>query len=194
MKGQRYCGSIKDIKMVCPECSEKYFFPIANYNERMLDALKENGPIRISCPWCYNNLSGGTVVDLDNPKDWYGDPNTKSQRTCKPFADVMYFEQMRGMAKKFEAEVVEKFPSARIGDASDYIHGKRVTVDLAGEFRDDYTTWIVMNDYGGYSFLINLIIQSTRLPKTEFSLAANFEEDIATIKKAIELKNGAQHG
>ena len=181
MKGQRYCGSVKDIKMVCPECSNKYFFPITNYNDRMLDALKANGPIRISCPWCWNSCpSGGTVVDLNNPKDgWYGNPDAKPP--VKPFADLIYFEQNIDMAKEFENKIKEKFPSAEIGDGSDYLHGKRTTVDLAGEFRDEYITWMVLKDYCCYSLLINLVFMSTASAPS-----LNFEDDLKTIKKAIE--------
>lgn len=180
MKGQRHCGSIKDIKMVCPECSNKYFFPIASYNDRMLDALKANGPIRISCPWCWNSCpSGDTLVDLNNPKDgWYGNPDVKLP--VKPFGDLIYFDQNLALAEEFEKKVKEKFPSAKIEDGSDYIHGKRTTVDLAGEFRDEYITWVVLKDFGCYSLLINLAITST-----SFSPSL-FEDDLKTIKKAIE--------
>lgn len=183
MKGQKYCGSIKDIKMVCPECTKKFFFPIASYKGRMLDALKEKGPIRISCPWCWNYYpSGGVEVDLGNPKEgWYGDPNAKPP--AKPFADLVYFEQDTTLAKEFEQQVKEKFPSVVIGDGSDYIHGKRTTVDLAGELRDEYITWLILKDYGAYSILINLAIQSTAYAKP-----LDFEDDLKAIRAAIEQK------
>jgi len=184
MKGQRYCGSIEDIKMVCPKCFKKYFFPLASYNGRMVDALKENGPLWISCPWCYNGSSGGTEVDLDNPKSWYGDPDAKPPKG--PSFDIIYFEEDYALSKEFEIKIKEKFPTAIIGDGSDSIHGKRTTVELAGEFRDEYLTWLVLNYYAGSSFLINMAVQSINF-KTSF----DFKDDLEIIKKAIKEREQA---
>jgi hypothetical protein len=180
MVGRKYCGSIDDIKFVCPKCLTKYFLPIKSYNGRMLDALKKNGPIAISCPWCVNTLSGYHTVDLDNPKKWYGDPDAKPPKSG--IYDVVYFDQDYELSREFEKAVKEKFPTVIIADGSDYIHGKRTTVELPGELRDDYITWLVLEGYAGSSFAINMALMGR-------GLVHNAGDDIEVIKKAIKIKD-----
>lgn len=180
MKGQKYCGSIKDLKFVCPNCKERYFFPLKSYNPVMLDALKKNGPIHISCPWCYNGpgRTGSITVDLDNPKkDWYGDPNEKPP--AKDVYDIIYFERELDLAREFEKKIKEKFPSVVLDDCSDCIHGKRTAVNLKGEFREEYFTWLVIEGFAALSFSVNMaLMDSNRM----FETAGDF----ATIKKALD--------
>jgi hypothetical protein len=185
MKGQRHCGSIKDIKMVCPKCASRYFFPIGSYNGHMLDALKENGPIRIACPWCWDSSSGGTVVDLNNPKDgWYG-PDPDGPVPKKDVNDVMYFGENYQLGVEFEKQLEGAFPTVILGDASDGIHGKRTSVYLKGNFRNEYLTWIIKNGFGMASFILALILKGS-------GLGFGSKEDTEVIKKAIsELKETA---
>ena len=163
MKGKKYCGSISDIKMACPNCKEKYFFPIKSYDPKMLAAFKEySSSFGVSCPWCYNGpgRTGHIKIDLDNPKEWYGDVDAIPEK--KGLYDCVYFgEDYHIYARKFEEEIKLKFPTAILEDASDFIHGKRIAVTLDGAYRDDYITWMCLEGYAPSSLTIGLIIQDS---------------------------------
>jgi hypothetical protein len=178
MKGRRHCGSTKDIKMVCPNCNKNFFFPIGSYPKDMLQALKDHGPVRISCPWeCYYQGSTYSVeIDLDNPKEWYGDPN---HTQLKNVHDVLYFGEDNELYHETQDLLKKAFPTAVLSDGSDDIHGKRLVVNIEGAHRDDYFVWMVTEGLASLSLTISLIVLDKHGILVE-------TRDKQTILKAIE--------
>lgn len=184
MKGQKYCRHISDIKVVCPKCSERYFFPVADYKgTAMFEALKNEKPFELVCPWCWDKYSspeGSVIIDLSSTQEWYGDPDKKTP--LKEIYDVMYFEDERSLCREFETEIQKEFPNIKLEDASDGIHGARTALYLGGDLKRGYMKWLVEKGYANSSFLINMIMTSR---KFKGILNFDFDEDFKMLKEIV---------
>jgi len=185
MKGQKYCRHLSDIKVVCPKCSKRYFFPVADYKgTAMFEALKTEEPFELVCPWCWDNYSspeGSMIIDLSSTQEWYGDSDKKPP--LKEIYDVMYFEDDRSLRREFETEIQKEFPSIRLEDASDGIHGARTALYLGGELKRKYMKWLIEKGYANSSFLINMVLTSKSFKKP--LQYPNFEEEYQMLKDIV---------
>lgn len=65
--------------------------------------------------------------------------------------DLIYCNEAR-------TEVLERFPHAKIEDASDDIHDERISVTLPDEEKDVYFKWIIKNGWHGVSLGIQSML------------------------------------
>jgi len=180
MKGKKYCGGINDIKFSCPNCKEKYFFPIKSYDRNLLEDWKKQSSFSVSCPWCYNGpgRTGSITIDLNNPKESYGDLDAVPDK--RGLYDCLYFEEDYAYAKEFSEKITAKFPTVKLEDASDSIHGKRLAVNLEGVYNDEYIMWMCLEGDASLSLTIGLIIQDSKC-----TMVSRHDRDI--LLKAIEI-------
>jgi hypothetical protein len=154
LTGQKHSNNKNDITIVCHNCHHKYYFPISNYEGKMMfESLKKNKNIDLYCPFCSNTF---TIIDLTSDKKIYGD--IKSKPEPNDVFDALYFENDYNLCEEVINKIKISFPEAEIEDCSDGIHGTRKSVKLDKQFRETYLIWLITNRYFYLSFLFNLQI------------------------------------
>lgn len=72
-------------------------------------------------------------------------------------------------------EFAERFPKAKIEDATDEIHDSRFAISFDPKIRDDvYYKWVIKNGHGPVSFAVQLM------------LAGREKEDMEKLKKWLD--------
>lgn len=58
--------------------------------------------------------------------------------------------------------VEQRFPDARIEDASDFVHDERFSVELPPEKRREYLVWAIKAGLGGVSFTLQMMVRDPK--------------------------------
>jgi hypothetical protein len=98
----------------------------------------------------------------------------------KGIYDVIYFEWDSGICSEFQTEIKERFPDAKLEDASDDIHGSRTAVTIAADKRKEYLQWLITSGFAALSFHVNLVISNSSMK------VFDMEDDLKTIKESLE--------
>ena len=75
--------------------------------------------------------------------------------SAETMLDLVYVDP-----EKYEAlwnVVAERFPAAKITDASDFIHDRRFEVVLPADTREDYLRFALAEGFGGNSFTVQMM-------------------------------------
>lgn len=169
MFGRKTCGSITDIKVVCPKCLKRYFFT----KHQIKDCARDN-KISAICPHCVDYI---LEIDLSEHKEWYGgDPNAKSEPTG--LFDVLYVG-----TRKVLDEAKEIFKDYKLEETYDGIHEYRLNVTVPGNKRKEYLKDAFVNFYS-----VSFYIQTTLTNMATTEQKDELKEILEEVKKETNMK------
>ena len=138
MKIRTTCYSTKDLKFICTNCGDRFFSSSTPYKDEL----------PVSCPHCGSMFR----VNFSEKKEWHGGYDGKSN-----IYDCFYcndFDQYELVQK----ELLEVFPDAKFNDASDGIHGNRISIILKENLKK-YRKSLMISGWALHSINFNLFMQ-----------------------------------
>ena len=160
MKLRTTCYSSNDLKFICTNCGDRFFSSSTPYKDEL----------PVSCPNCGKMFT----VNFSEKKKWYGGYDGKSN-----IYDCFYcndFDQYELVQK----ELSEVFPDAKMSDASDGIHGQRVSITVRENLKE-YRKGLLISGWALHSINFNHFMQ-TKVKEAK----ALLEECKPLIEKAQE--------
>ena len=94
--------------------------------------------------------------------------------------------------KDVEELIKKQYPSAKITDASDYIHTERVEVEIEGVGEDEFYPFAIKEKFVMACFSFCILCESLKFK--ELHNGPKHEDTVSKIKKWIELSNKLRRG
>lgn len=105
----------------------------------------------------------------------------------KPFYDLIY------SGNKVELLIKGKFPTAKIKDASDFIHTERFACEIEGVTDNEFYPFAIREGFDSDCLTFVLLLESLRFP--ELKEGPKHKDTEEKIKRWLEIaKEGPQHG